>query len=223
MELPLSLRNGAALVRGSTRADCNRVALTLAEGLGDNYCWIEVRDPDDPPSELDPSATGEIPPDRITFVRKETLRPSQPEETLALWAAVREDPLSEELSQVTGFLRLPQLVQEALNRRPRRPFNTLVIANADRIEEFYAVDPLLIRAFFNLFRSLKLGFIATSTRAEKVESGLFDFLLRVSEDSTQFEVEKGDEAWPEGTVVPLPAVGSEHRIKLPPLLHPELV
>ncbi|HKS59704.1 MAG TPA: hypothetical protein VJS68_02875 [Thermoplasmata archaeon] len=172
-------------------------------GQRSDYCWIEVRDPEESPSPLEPSESGEIPADRLTLVQPETLRPRLDSVSMPLWAAVADDPAGNELAQLTDFLKLPQLIQEALHRRPQHPFEMMVVANADRIEQFYAVDPMLIRAFFNLFRKLEVSVLVTSPPTERVDSTLFDLLLRIVEDPLRIRVEKGEAPWSSGAEIPI--------------------
>ena len=204
MQLPLLFHKGSALIRGDSRVACNCVALALVSAMKGDYCWIEVRDPDSLPEAGEPSQAGAIPPDRLTLVRPESLRPTTEPADLPLWAAVRDDPASNELARLTDFLKLPQIVQEALHRRPKQPFTTMVVANGDRIAEFYAdVDPMLIRAFFNLFRKLGVAVIATSTHIGPVDSTLFDIILRVEQGASRIKIEKGGPPELEGTEIPV--------------------
>ena len=182
-------------VRGTSRPVVNSVGFALAELTDLTPLWLDVRDDTDGPSGPDPGTMGWIPPDRL-FVSENGagLAAGAPGAMKALWTIVRADEPAEVLSNLTDFLRLPELIQEILsaassNGAPR----ALVLANSDRVAHLFPRSAEGLQKFLATLAASSLSIVAAHTGPSAPSRFGFGTVFRVEADSPT--------RWIEGTII----------------------
>jgi hypothetical protein len=152
-------RPNSVFVYGPSRPLINLVVFALAEKTTPDFQWLDIGVPEEERLPFDPVRLGWIPEDRLWRVeRPDMLRPDDLTANLALAGLIRSDEPPATLTHVAEFLRLPEISQRILARRPPdgRP-GALAVTNAHRVIAAYPpnrVPPILAvhrDAGFSLF------------------------------------------------------------------------
>ena len=158
----------------------NMVGLGLAQTLAERFIWLEVRDPLEPISPVELRTLARIPKElRFIVQRPEELRPDDADANLALWTVLPDEerhgppPFAE-------ALRLPVFLRQILDRliRSDRPV-LLVVANTDRVAEFYPERRESTDEWLRLLQQQNLSLIATWTGPSRSDWTAFESALRV--------------------------------------------
>lgn len=182
-------------VGGSSRPVVNSVAFALAEIIDLTPFWLDVRDPKGPAEGPDPGNSGWIPPDRL-FVSEGSrgFQPPVPGQVPHLWTIVKADEPTTVLTQLTDFLRLPEVIQEILSATssldgPR----AVVVAGSDRVAHLFPKTAEGLQRFLGTMAVTSMNIVAAHTG--RTGPGRFGFgtVFRVNAEASQ--------NWLEGTLV----------------------
>jgi hypothetical protein len=158
-----------------------------------NPVWVDFRDATTQPDESGPVARGVVPKDHLYVVTKSEAKPGPAVTDRSLWTVIRSDEPKDTIAELTDFLRLPPRAQEIVSRaggQSRRL--ALVVANSDRVREFYPGYAELIRALIDT--SLRANMLPIFASLPPTDPGYLAFDL-------VFEVRaKGLAEWREGTL-----------------------
>jgi hypothetical protein len=182
-------------VGGRSRSVVNGVAFALAETIDLTPLWLDVREPRAVSDGPDPGSTGWIPPERLFISeggRGLEAVPDHPTKTI--WDIVRSDEPTSVLSNLTDFLRLPELIQDILSTLgDAQGAKALVAANTDRIAHLFPRTADGLQRFLGTLAASHLSIVAAHTGA--TGPGRFGF-------ATVFRVGAQSPAkWMEGTLV----------------------
>ena len=160
MSVPPPLRTEAPALRaigqeawgtflyGVSRPLVQWVAHAFALACDPEPTWVDFRDADAKPDPLGPVRLGKVPSSRLYVAVRSEGRPHAEVPSRTLWTLIRPDEAKESVLELADFLRLPSRVQEAIGAGggtgPRR---VLVVANTDRVREFYPTTIQGIRPF----------------------------------------------------------------------------
>jgi hypothetical protein len=165
----------------------------MAAACEPNPVWVDFRDADSKPDELGPIASGLIPKDHLYVVTKSEAKPGPAVNDRSLWTVIRSDEPKDRIAELTDFLRLPPRAQEIVSRaggQGRRL--SLVVANSDRIREFYPGYGQLVRALIDT--TVRANMLPIFASLPPTDPGYLTFDL-------VFEVQaKGLAEWREGTL-----------------------
>ncbi|MFZ0831046.1 MAG: hypothetical protein WCB18_04610 [Thermoplasmata archaeon] len=182
-------------VGGPSRPVVNGVAFALAETIDLTPFWLDLRNGLKGNEGPDPGNTGWIPPDRM-FVSEngQGLEIGNTVVEPALWTIVRSDEPQSVLSNLTDFLRLPQLIQEILSAvLPNGGPKALVAANSDRVAHLFPRTADGLQKFLATLAASSLSIVAAHTGP--TSPGRFGF-------GTVFRLEvQTPEQWMEGTII----------------------
>ncbi|HZY91421.1 MAG TPA: hypothetical protein VFG07_01400 [Thermoplasmata archaeon] len=175
LERPMNL-----FVSGGSRSVVNMLGLGIAQTLAERFIWLEIRDPLEPISPVDLRTLARIPKElRFIAQRPEDLRPDDADANLALWT-VLPDEERHGPPPFADALRLPVFLRQILDRliRSDRPV-LLVVANTDRVAEFYPARRHSSEEWLRLLREQNLSLIATWTGAARPDWTVFETAFRV--------------------------------------------
>jgi hypothetical protein len=182
-------------VGGSSRPIVNSVAFAVAEAIDLTPFWLDVRDSRARDEGPDPGSMGWIPPDRL-FVSQDGhgLEEEVDGAMEALWTIVRSDEPASVLSNLTDFLRLPELIQEILSATsPTGTPKAMVAANSDRVTHLFPRTAEGLQRFLATLSASSLSIIAAHTGPDVPGRFGFATVFRVKADSP--------DQWMEGTIV----------------------
>ena len=165
----------------------------MAAACEPNPVWVDFRVADTAPDESGPVAGGVVPKDHLYVVTKSEAKPGPAVTDRALWTVIRSDEPKDTIAELTDFLRLPPRAQEIVGRaggQGRRL--SLVVANSDRIREFYPGYAQLIRALIDT--TVRANMVPIFASLPPTDPGYLAFDL-------VFEVRaQGLAQWREGTL-----------------------
>lgn len=181
---------------GESRSVLNRVLFAMVHANDPDPLWLEIRGPQDAPSEPGPLELGWIPEERLLVTREPAeARPQDALGNQALFNVVRSDEPKRVVARLSDFLRLPSIAQEVVGRSgpPHRP-RVVGIANTDRVRDDYPKTAEGVRPVIEAFLAGDvLPFMAATSRPSEGRWA-FDFV---------FEVRAKDLAhWQSGWLVP---------------------
>lgn len=196
---PIAPERGAGpttvFVGGSSRGVVNAVAYALAELIDLTPFWLNVKDSRTRSIDPDPGSVGWIPPDRM-FVSEDGrgLEVMVEGAMQALSTVVRSDEPASALSNLTEFLKLPELIQDILSAAPENGApKALVAANSDRVTHLFPQTAKGLRQFFATIAAANVSILAAHTGP--VGPGRFGF-------ATVFQVRTASPGdWIEGTLI----------------------
>jgi len=168
-------------VYGDCRPVVNGVAFAMAEMLDLAPLWLEVRDAMDGHDGPSVAEAGWIPPERLFLSEAGFgLEPNDAVANLALGSIVRSDEPAEVLEELTDFLRLPQLVQQAIGAatsesNPR----ALVVANAERAAQLFPREPGTLRHFVRSILNCSVSLVVAHTGPVPEQNSAFSAGFRV--------------------------------------------
>ena len=209
----LTRRPGATFLWGPHRALVNRVLYTLARANDPDFYWNDLRELDEVIEEDDPLSLGWVPEDHLFRTQRASdARPQDALGNLALWTFVRTDDPASSLTRISDFLRLPDLVQEAVARLvPHGGPRVVACANTDRVREYYPVDRAGVRGVINGFLEGGVSPMMSALSPPGEGRWAFEFVVEVRagrpdpvRDATRFcEQTAADTAFRAGTETPL--------------------
>jgi len=180
-------------IYGTSRPLVQWLAQAMAAAYEPNPVWVDFRDADVGPDPSGPVALGAVPEDRLYVVTRSEAKPGPAVTDRTLWTVIRSDEPKDTIAELTYFLRLPPRAQEIVSRAGgKAPRLALVVANSDRVRDFYPRYGQLIRALIDsTIRAHLLPFFAS---LPPTDPGYLSFDL-------VFEVRaKGLTEWREGTL-----------------------
>ncbi|HYK93298.1 MAG TPA: hypothetical protein VEY07_04555 [Thermoplasmata archaeon] len=174
-ERPINL-----LVAGADRPRVNLLALAVAQSVADRFIWLDVRDPFDPPSPLERRALALIPPElRFIARRPEMLKPNDAAANLALWTVGSGDP-THSAPPLADELRIPAFLRDILGRVVRTGAPVpLVLANADRLAEYYPEGESATRGWLKLLQQEEVSLIVSWSGSARSDVVAFESVLRL--------------------------------------------
>lgn len=141
-------RPTSVFVYGPSRPLVNLVIFALAEATSPDFQWLDIGVQEEERIASDPVRLGWVPEERLWRVdRPDMLRPDDTTANLALFGLIRSDEPPATLTHIAEFLRLPEISQRILSRRPPdgKP-GALAVTNAHRVIAAYPpnrVPPIL--------------------------------------------------------------------------------
>jgi hypothetical protein len=166
---------------GNRRIAVNRAAFELAPRINPRFGWFELRKPEDPVDPDDPAVDGRIP-DALLFrtVQPDDFQPDNATANLAMWSVIRADEPKAVLHPIMDFLRLPQLLQEAIgNASPEGRPAVFVVSNADRVVQYYPEDLTATRAVLDVFARERVAVMITLCDVVRADRFAYDFVFEV--------------------------------------------
>jgi hypothetical protein len=119
----------------------------MAAACEPNPVWVDFRVVDTAPDESGPVACGVVPKDHLYVVTRSEAKPGPALTDKSLWTVIRPDEPKETIQEFTDFLRIPPRAQEIVSGAGgQRRRLALVVANSDRVRDFYPHYAKLIRA-----------------------------------------------------------------------------
>ena len=160
-----------------------------------NFRWITVREATGAVSEEEPWVSRLLPPTRILPPLTEAELGRGPRVPRATFdAMIRPEGATDDRIAVNTFLLLPLRIQRILDEVPNRGGpRTVVLANTNRIREFYPSDPEVLRAYTEVFPRSGFSLITTSIPPPFTGRYAFNVVMRLDVLSS--------EAWREAQVV----------------------
>jgi hypothetical protein len=173
-------RPSSVLVYGSCRPLVNLTLFALATTTNPDLEWVELGEPKEDRTLLDPVQLGWIPEDRLWRVNDlGALQPTALSQNLSLVGTIRADEPPETLAQITEFLRLPDRSQRILATRPPdgRP-GVVAVTDTHRAERAFSANrvPSILTVHRNAGFSVFIG------HADSPGPGrnLFDFVFHLN-------------------------------------------
>lgn len=188
-------RPTTVFVSGPSRSVVNGVAFAFAEMHDLTPFWLDARSGKAPSDGPDPVSLGWIPSGRL-FISESGhgLELGSPADVRTLWTIVRSDEPASVLSQLTDFLRLPELIQEIVSAAaPTGGPKALVAANSERISHLFPQTAGDLRRFLATLTASSLSIVAAHTGPPGPARFAFETVFRV-------EV-KNPAAWQKGTIL----------------------
>jgi hypothetical protein len=168
-------------VHGECRPLVNAVAFAMAEMLDLAPLWLEVRNPSKEATEPSVVSAGWIPPERV-FVSDagNGLEPNHLVANLALYSVVRSDEPAEVLLELTDFLRLPELIQQAIGVATIAPtLRAIGVANSERVAHLFPRNRDSLHAFLTSILHRSISLVAAHTGPTGPQRFAFDLVYRV--------------------------------------------
>jgi len=168
-------------VYGDCRPVVNGVAFALADMLDLAPLWLEVHEGLDGHDGPSVASAGWVPAERVLWSAAGSgLEPNDAIANLALWAVVRSDEPVGEVTDLTDFLRLPELIQEAIGRavidsRPR----TLVVANTERADQLVPHERSSLQRFLRSITNRSVSLVVAHTGTPLEQRFAFSAAFRV--------------------------------------------
>jgi len=178
------------------------MAAAIARFIDPTFRWITIREAPTTRSEEERLVARLVPPERILEPVATTDLARTPRVARSTFdALIRPEGAGADRYAVDQLLLLPERLQRLVEENdissvPR----TLVVANTNRVREFYPTDPERLRAFTQLFPRVGLSVITTSLPPPYKGRYGFDIVLRV-------DVAKASE-WREANLVVEKGLGS---------------
>lgn len=173
----LTQRPTSVFVHGSNRALLNWVMYVLLSSSDPGYFWTDVRLPEEVLDPLDPLACGAVPPNQLSVIFPEDLRPSTPPLDAMASMLATEDS-SDAIHRVTGFLRLPHHTQDLISRKAHAGRVTLFgLSNAHRTAALYREET--VRSTVRAIHESGVSLTMTWADALPGASRVFDFVIEV--------------------------------------------
>ena len=173
----LTHRPTSVFLHGSNRALLNWVMFVMLASSDPGYFWTDVRLPEEVLDPLDPLARGVVPPNQLSVILPEDLRPS-PVPGDAMTSMLDRDETSDSLRRVAGFLRLPAHTQELISRKAQVGRVTVFgLSNAHRTAALYRGDA--VRTTIRAIHESGVSLIMTWGDALPGGSRVFDFVVEV--------------------------------------------
>jgi hypothetical protein len=168
-------------VHGECRPLVNGVAFAMAEMLDLSPLWLEVRTK--ARSRLEPSISraGWVPPERLFLSDAGSgLEPNHLIANLALYNVVRSDEPAEILLELTDFLRLPELIQQAIGAATERASPRAIgVANSERVSHLFPRDRPSLQAFLTSIQHRSISLVAAHTGPVGDQRFAFDAVFQV--------------------------------------------
>jgi len=160
---------GSFAVWGTSRADLDRLAWSVAAAIDPGFLWIEMTEGSAPPSARELEVLEEIDLDRIERMdRAELLLPAL-------------GPQHGGHGRSPGDLELPYRLLERIERRSKTtPATALVLSNLDRTLALVSDDSRLLDSIVGGTRSRRLSLIATFGTETSPALDPFECLVHVS-------------------------------------------
>lgn len=125
-------------VYGTERPLVQWFAYALAIACDPEPLWVDFRGGSATADASGPIALGKIPPHHLYVISRSEARPLPTVPDRTLWTMIRSDEPKESLLEFSDFLRLPPQVQEVLAARGEAaPRPAIVLANTDRVRDYY--------------------------------------------------------------------------------------
>jgi len=167
-------------LHGPSRAVLQRCAYALALASDPRPTWIEICERGTAPDTEGPASLGWIPDDHLFFVHPTDARPENGIANLALTGLVRSDEPTAVLAEITDFLRLPSIVQDAMSRLPGGPERSaFVVANTDKVRSYYPSEAGGIRPIVDAMVRANALPIFAAVGPPGAGRWAFDFVLEV--------------------------------------------
>ncbi len=172
---PLSL-----FVWGSHREANDLVAYALARELDPSLFWLEVGEAPRRSATSEPARLGWVPADHVYLAHDpEALAPRELP-TRGLHEYVRGDESASRLDALSGFLRLPNVVQEIVSRAPPAPRPCAVVfANAERAPALLRRSDGPSLVILEALREASVSVVVSYTGRAPVDRLGFDVVLRM--------------------------------------------
>lgn len=172
-------------VYGDCRPVVNGVAFAMADMLDLAPLWLEVRDGGGGHDGPTVASAGWVPPERVFLSEAGSgLEPNDGVANLALGSIVRSDEPAEALTELTDFLRLPELLQEAIGRAMPAPSpRAIVLANVERVEQLFPREPGSLHRFLHSILTRSVSLVAAHTGPPREQRFAFSAVFRVHASS----------------------------------------
>ncbi|MCI4325876.1 MAG: hypothetical protein L3K00_08390 [Thermoplasmata archaeon] len=183
--LPVRLfdRPTSVLVYGPSRPLVNLVVFALAEATTPKYHWVDICVPGEQRLEVDPVRLGWIHHDRLWSVENPAaLRPDPLAADSSVFGLVRFDEPQATVTQITEFLRLPEMSQRILSTPlPARGPGVVAVPNAHRVMASFSADRVgpILKVHRTAGYSVYVGF-ADAAGDERKE---FEYVIRLDGES----------------------------------------
>jgi len=174
----------ATFLHGPCREVLHRVAYAFGAATHPTLYWVSICDEGRVPEIEDPIRLGWVSEDRHYVLSTPDARPQDAVANMALGTIVRSDEPESTLSEITDFIRLPGVIQDAVSRSgidPPRP--VLVVADSDRVRAYYPTDVEGVRHVIDPFRRNQMLAIFTAVGAPGAGRMAFDFVFKVQAQS----------------------------------------
>jgi hypothetical protein len=194
---------------GPSRSLVNLAVFALAEATTPQFHWVDICVPGEQRLATDPVHLGWVQSDRLWCVASPNeLRPDELGADATVFALVRFDEPPATVTQITEFLRLPEMSQRILaTPLPSRGPGVVAVPNAHRVMAAFAADRVapILTVHRNAGYSVYIGF----ADAAGEERRAFDFVFRMDGESvadwatSHLVCEKGASSGPMANEAPL--------------------
>lgn len=210
----LFTRPSSVFVYGPCRSLVNLTLFALAGATNPDFQWLDIGVPGEERTQFDPVRLGWIPEDRLWRVEHpDSLRPDDVGANLALFGLIRSDEPPSTLAQVTEFLRLPDISQRILARRPSDGSPGVVaVTNAHRV--MAAFSPSRVPGILAVHTSAGFSILVGYSEAAGPGRTFFDFVFHVDGTSVA--------NWRKGRLVCEKGIGSGPLSEAQPMLLPDI-
>jgi hypothetical protein len=156
---------------GPNRADVNRLAARAAEGIDPRYAWVEVLDPESGESRA-------TVPERAIAAPVHAFAPPQGISGERMWMYLRKNGQLRDAQELQSFLKMSEPIQQAIAELLERDVpRVLVVANLERLQEFFCVEEPGPHPFVEWLNSREITLVASSTGGPLREGVHFEYLL----------------------------------------------
>ncbi|MGP8072259.1 MAG: hypothetical protein ACLPZM_03915 [Thermoplasmata archaeon] len=162
----------------------HRVAYALGAANHPAPSWVTICDDVNSPQGDDPIQLGWVTEDHHYVLATQDARPQDAVANMALGTIVRSDEPEAVLAEITDFIRLPGVIQDAVSRSgvdPLRP--VLVVADTDRVRAFYPKEPQGVSHVIDPLRRNQMLTIFAAVGEPGAGRMAFDFVIEVQGNS----------------------------------------
>jgi len=183
VELPTEFRTTplAYYVWSRSPRAAHVLAFVIARHVDPAFRWISIRESAGQPSEEESWVHRLMPADRVLDPLSEAEMGQGPRlPKAAFQAMVRPEGAANERIALNHFFLLPPRLQRILDENtPSSSPRTVVVANTNRVRDFYPTDPDRLRAYTEVFPRSGFSMITTSSPPPYNGRYGFDIVLRM--------------------------------------------
>jgi len=163
------------------------LAFVIARHVDPEFRWISIREASGRPSDEESWVRRLMPADRILDPLSDTEMGQGPRPPRAAFdALIRPEGAANERIALDHFFLLPPRLQRMLDESsPSSSPRTVVVANTNRVRDFYPTDPDRLRAYTEVFPRSGFSMITTSIPPPYNGRYGFDVVLRMDVGLTQ--------------------------------------
>jgi len=157
------------------------MAAAIARFIDPSFRWISIRNAPETRSEEERWVGHLVPEERVLEPVSVADIANTPRVSRSTFnSLIRPEGAAADRVAVDQLLLLPERLQRLLEEEnPRASPRTLVVANTNRVREFYPSDPERLRAFTQLFSHIGLSIVTTSLPPPYKGRYGFDVVLRL--------------------------------------------